>query len=198
MNRSHSHDLSYDSFSFIHVKRDHKPFHQQTASHRPPLWPLHSLYDRGEELWLEYYQKEENNFFRCRRWSLDLLSLPLSMLKMKPGRALTTGILSRLGLAHIYLYWWKKVRVRQDHLMYTNSFPSPSVNWFPCVGLVYCIMSDHFFRQDHLMYTNNFPQPSGCVGQVRYWGKFNNWSSTTTTKMSNDKQSNIKRQNNAN
>ena len=94
-----SYGLSYGSFSYTYVKRHHKPFNQQTASHRPSLWPLHSLHDRGEELWLEYYQKGENNFFRCRRWSLDLLSLPLSMLKMKPGCALTTGILSQLGLA---------------------------------------------------------------------------------------------------
>ena len=178
-----SHGLSHGGFSYTYVHWHHKPFHQQIASHRPPLWPLHTLHDRGEELWLEYHQKEESNFCRCRRWSLDLLSLPLSMLKMKPGRALTTGILSRFGLADILISMeessgWliiSNIFCRQDHLMYTNSFVSPTGNWFPCVGQV-CIKGNYFFSQDHLMYTNNFPLPSGCVGQVRCWG---NWKIKT-------------------
>ena len=61
-----SHGLSYGGFSYTYVERHQQPFHRQIASHRPPLWPLHSLHHRGEELWLEDYQKEENNFFRCR------------------------------------------------------------------------------------------------------------------------------------
>ena len=106
MNRSTTSQFTWSFLwwlSYTYVERHQQTFHQQIASHRPPLWPLHSLHDRGEELWLEYYQKEENNFFRCRRWSLDLLLLLLSMLKMKPGCALTIGILSPLGLADILI-----------------------------------------------------------------------------------------------